>query len=78
MVSYEDLMALLRCSRSTIHRMVKRGLLPRPQRVEGLGPRWWEDEVREYLYLLRHKKRPGQSAKVEENQKKPGAHGGPE
>jgi hypothetical protein len=56
-LSYADVMDLLSCSRQTVRRLWKRGVIPPPHEVEGLGPRWWEDEIYGYLYRLRAEKR---------------------
>lgn len=54
LLSYADLMEAFSCSRDTVRRMwKKRKLIPPPHEVEGLGPRWWEDEILLYLAKLR-------------------------
>lgn len=54
-------MEALSVSRSTLTRMVRKGLLPAPQKIEGIGNRWWEDEILSYLAMQRLKKRQERS-----------------
>lgn len=54
LLSYADLMEIFSCSRDTVRRMWKvRKVIPPPHEVEGLGPRWWEDDILLYLAKLR-------------------------
>lgn len=57
LLTYSDVMELLACSRSTVLRMVRKGILAPPHDVEGIGLRFWEDEVYGYLYQQRAKSR---------------------
>lgn len=61
LLDYEDMMKLLKCSRSTIKRLVQTGDLPAPDRIKGVGVRWWEDDVSAYLYRLKQNRRQGDS-----------------
>jgi predicted DNA-binding transcriptional regulator AlpA len=49
-------MRALDCSRTTIKRLVKQGLLPKPVNIPGVGVRWWEDEIENYLHEIKRKK----------------------
>jgi hypothetical protein len=54
LLSYADVMELFSCSRSSVRRMWRKlRVIPPPHDVEGLGPRWWEDEIYGYLFKLR-------------------------
>lgn len=68
LLSYADLMEIFSCSRPTVYRMWKKlKKIPAPHEVEGLGPRWWEDEIIAYLAAERSKSRQAVS---QENPKK--------
>jgi predicted DNA-binding transcriptional regulator AlpA len=57
LLSYEDVMDLLKCSKPTVKRLVQKEKIPPPHRVEGVGARWFEDEIYGYLYALRAERR---------------------
>ena len=53
LLDYEDVMELLCCTRSAIKRLIERDKIPPPHHVDGIGARWFEDEIYDYLTELR-------------------------
>lgn len=65
LLSYTDLMEIFSCSRSSVRRMWKsRKVIPPPHEIDGLGPRWWEDEIVSFLASLRVKTRHAREEKM--------------
>ena len=62
LLAYEDVMEILSCSRPTVKRLVSKGKIPAPCHVDGVGVRWFEDEIYGYLYTLRAAKREERKA----------------
>jgi excisionase family DNA binding protein len=62
LLSYESVCRALDCSKSTIKRLVKKGLLPAPEQVPGVGARWWEDDIEQYLHDLKKRKKGQQQS----------------
>ena len=57
LLSMRHLTERLDCSDDTVRRLVKRGLLAPPCQYRGLGLRWDETDVEEYLALERLRQR---------------------
>jgi hypothetical protein len=59
LLTYADVEDMLSCSNDKVRAMVKAGILKEPQWYEGLGVRFWEDDVLAYVYGERlQKKKP--------------------
>jgi excisionase family DNA binding protein len=52
-LTYADVAEALACHASTVKRLWHRGILPAPVEVEGLGPRFLEDEIAAYIARTR-------------------------
>ncbi len=63
-MSYADVAEALSCSTSTIKRLWHKGTLPAPVEVDGLGPRFLEDEIAAYIARARisARSKPGKKA----------------
>jgi predicted DNA-binding transcriptional regulator AlpA len=53
LLDISDLMELFSCDRSTVWRMRKKGTIPEPLEVPGLGKRWPEEEIFGILAQIR-------------------------
>ena len=54
LLSYADVAQMLSVSTDTVKRLWKlKKVIPPPHKLEGIGWRWWEDEIMSYLYLER-------------------------
>ena len=57
LLSYSNVAQLLDCSVATVKRLWKKGSLAEPQMYEGIGMRFWAEDVYEYIYAEKRAKR---------------------
>ena len=72
LLSYRSVAELLDCSEDTIRRLVKKALLPKPQKYEGVGIRFQAMDV--YLYIARQAEKV-RSRTPQEDANRPRAEG---